>query len=313
MMHSLNFAKQSLSISTFVSARTLRGKYVGDSFDDFRLAFEWALLDSDMNINLTDLYLTDRYGYGCCVRPETGSKPFVTAADLFLYRDADATQFSFEEISYWEAQHLLKRIQQDMVKNDDEQKRLDMIFCKPQGYQYNYIASLQKTTYPKPKTITEWYTIKRALEMEHGKLWNIEDQVKRIVETMKKPEKTVGTGASLYIYKGKTSCHLQNHLLVPATAVLHDEYDQEIELDVEYCPQCKRYMLNFVSFESYRERYGVLIGKLRIKANTGSKVVRLTRTAVFGPQRPRVAFDRFGSSDAQPVGEAAYKPLLGAN
>lgn len=246
-----------------------KGKYVGDSLDDFRLAFEWALLDSDMNINLTDLYLTDRYGYGYCVRPETGPKQFVTAADLFLYRDADATQLPFEEITYWEAQHLLKCIQQDMEKNEDEQRSLDMTFCKPQGYQYNYIVSLQKTTYPKPKTIAEWYTIKRALELERGELWNIEDQVKRIVETMKKPEKTVGTGASLYIYKGKTSCHQQNHHLVPATAILHDEYDQEIELDVEYCPQCKRYMLNFVSFESYRERYGVLIGKLRMISSNG--------------------------------------------
>lgn len=254
----------------FCERPDIKGKYVGDSLDDFRLAFEWALLDSDMYVNLTDLYLLDRYGYGYCVRPDTGSKQFVTDSDLFLYREADAIQLPIEEISYWEAHHLLKRIQQDMEKNEDEQKRLDTAFCKPQGYQYNYIASLQKTTYSKPKTIAEWYTIKRALELEHGKLWYIEDQVKRIVETMKKPEKTVGTGASLYIYKGKTLCHQQNHLLVPATAVLHDEYDQEIELDVEYCPQCKRYMLNFVSFESYRERYGVLIGKLRMVSSNGA-------------------------------------------
>ena len=86
-------------------------------------------------------------------------------------------------------------------------------------------------------------------------------------------DKTVGTGASLHIYRGRTACHQHNHHLVPATAVLNDEYDQEIELDVEYCPQCKRYMMNYVSFESYRERYGVLIGKLRrISTNeTGSE------------------------------------------
>ena len=189
---------------------------------------EWALLDSDMNINLIDLYLTDRYGYGYCVRPETGPKQFVIDSDLYLYRDADATQLPFEEISYWEAQHLLKRIRHDIEKNEDEQKRLDTAFCKPQGYQYNYIVSLQKTTYKAPKSVAEWYTIKRALEAEYGKLWSVEDQVKRIVETMKKPEKTVDTGATLYIYKGKTSCHQQNHHLVPATAVLHDEHDQEI-------------------------------------------------------------------------------------
>lgn len=40
-----------------------------------------------------------------------------------------------------------------------------------------------------------------------------------------------------------------------------------------------------------------------------NQVTQPAGTAVFGPQRPRVALDRLGSSDAQPVGEAAYKPF----
>ena len=254
----------------FCECPDAKGKYIGDSLDDYRLAFEWALLDSDMYFNLTTLYLEDRYGYGYWIRPNTRSTSHVTSSDLFLYRKEDKIQLPYEEISYWEAKHLLKQIQQDMEKNESEQKRLDTMFCKLKEYKYNHIVSLQMTTYKAPETTAEWYTIKRALEAEHEKLWMVEDKVKRIVETMKRPDKTVGTGASLYIYRGRTACHQHNHYLVPATAVLNDEYDQEIELDVEYCPQCKRYMMNYVSFESYRERYGVLIGKLRMISTNGT-------------------------------------------
>lgn len=247
------------------------GKYVSDSLDDFRLAFEYSIVEHDENINMRDEYLDDRYGYAVCVRPETPQKRWVTSEDLHIIRfERTPTDLHSVEASYWEVQQLLKSIQQDMKHNADEQVRLDAEFCNPKQSNHSYLASLQKTTYDRPRSIAEWYSIKRALEVEAGNLWSVEDVVERIFETMTKPKDRVGFGATLFIYKGKVLCHKQKHPLVPATAMLHDELDREVELDVEYCPKCKRYMLNYISYEQYREQYGLLIGKLRMISSNGA-------------------------------------------
>lgn len=66
------------------------------------------------------------------------------------------------------------------------------------------------------------------------------------------------------ISKGRILCHQQKHPVAPATPILHDGYDRELQLNVVYCPKCKRYMLNHISFEHYRKINGILIGKLRM-------------------------------------------------
>lgn len=245
--------------------------YVCDSLDDFRLAFERSILENDEQVNLCDEYLRDRYGYYVSVRLNSPAKKWITSSDLCIYRVEDSKQSPVrEEISYWEVRQLLSRIQQDMNHNADEQSRLDTDFCKSKNSHLNYILSLQQSTYKTPKNIAEWYTIKRALEVEKERLSCLELDVKSIFEGMKKPEHTAGSGTSLYIYKGKIVCHYQNHPIVPATAILQNKYDKEIQIDIEYCPKCKRYMINHTSFEHYRERYGILIGKLRMITSNGA-------------------------------------------
>lgn len=245
--------------------------YVCDSLDDFRLAFELSILESDEHVNLSNLYLMDRYGYYICGRPNILQKKWITSSDLCIYRAEDLHQSPVcEEISYWEARQLLSRIQQDMKHNADEQTHLDADFCKSKNSHLNSISSLQKSTYKSPKNIAEWYTIKRALEVEGERLFCLEHEIKGIFEGMKKPENTAGSAASLYIYKGKIVCHHQKHPIVPATAILQNKYDKEIQIDIEYCPKCKRYMINHTSFEHYRERYGILIGKLRMITSNGA-------------------------------------------
>jgi len=157
-----------------------------------------------------------------------------------------------------------------MELNADELKRLDEMVSKTKKNSRGYIDSLQKTIYGRPKNIAEWYTMKRALEVEAGHLWSAEDQISRIFETMDKPTDGVGFGATLFIYKGKVLCHTHKHSLVPATALIHDDQDREIELDVEFCPSCKRYMLNYTSYEQYRERHGLLIAKLKMISGNGA-------------------------------------------
>lgn len=71
----------------------------------------------------------------------------------------------------------------------------------------------------------------------------------------------------LYIYKGNIRCHRDAHSIIQSTAVLHNKTDNEIELNVEYCKECKKFILEYTLFEQYRNRYGALIGNFRIAAN----------------------------------------------
>ena len=71
----------------------------------------------------------------------------------------------------------------------------------------------------------------------------------------------------LYIYKGNIRCHKNNHHIIQATAILHNKTDDEIKLNVEYCSECDKYLLEYTLFEQYRNRYGVLIGNLRMVTN----------------------------------------------
>lgn len=162
---------------------------------------------------------------------------------------------------------LINKVRCDMRKNSEEQNLLNDILCKSKNA--SYLNTYRKTIYGRPKSAAEWYSMKRAFEREYEYLWVIEDKVSQILETMDKPDDGVGYGATLFICKGSVLCHKNKHPLVPATAIIHDKKDREIELDVEYCPICKRYMLNFTSNEQYRERYGVLIGKMKMISSNG--------------------------------------------
>lgn len=66
----------------------------------------------------------------------------------------------------------------------------------------------------------------------------------------------------LYVHKGTIICQRDNHNVVTATAVLLGKNDQTIELTVNYCKDCKRFFINYISYEAYRNKYGVLIGNI---------------------------------------------------
>ena len=71
----------------------------------------------------------------------------------------------------------------------------------------------------------------------------------------------------LYIYKGTIKCHRDHHKILQATAVLRNEKDEEVKLNVEYCCKCDKFFLEYSLYEQYRERYGAIIGNLRIAKN----------------------------------------------
>lgn len=74
-------------------------------------------------------------------------------------------------------------------------------------------------------------------------------------------------GEILYIYKGNIRCHRYAHQMIQVTAVLHSKTDDEIQLNVEYCTECKKFILDYTVFEQYRNRYGALVGNFRMVIN----------------------------------------------
>jgi bifunctional DNA-binding transcriptional regulator/antitoxin component of YhaV-PrlF toxin-antitoxin module len=71
----------------------------------------------------------------------------------------------------------------------------------------------------------------------------------------------------LYVYKGHIRCHKNNHNLISATAIVRNKYDEEVTLNVEYCKDCHKLLLDYNSFDEYRDRYKILIGNFRLVTN----------------------------------------------
>jgi len=75
-------------------------------------------------------------------------------------------------------------------------------------------------------------------------------------------------GEILYIYNKNTSCHVNKHQLVSATAILIGKSDSHIELNVEYCPTCHKFYMSYTIYEHYLKKYGFLLGNLRMYSDS---------------------------------------------
>ena len=71
----------------------------------------------------------------------------------------------------------------------------------------------------------------------------------------------------LYVYKGNITCNKNKHNVISATAIVHNKYDKEIELNVDYCIDCNRLLLNYNLYKLYNERFHGLIGNFRLIEN----------------------------------------------
>lgn len=74
----------------------------------------------------------------------------------------------------------------------------------------------------------------------------------------------------LYIHKNHIKCQRDNHHIVSATAILTGLNHREISLNVNYCKKCKMFFMNYTTYEMYREKYGVLLGHLRMDSYSES-------------------------------------------
>lgn len=120
-----------------------------------------------------------------------------------------------------------------------EQKNKTAQILKDEKRDRNDISRLRGRT-PKAKQIDE-------PEQEEASIWE--------------------NNSVLYIYKGNIRCHRFGHNIIQATAVLHNKTDVKFELNVEYCTDCEKFILEYTIFEEYRKNFGNLIGNFRLVTN----------------------------------------------
>ena len=72
-------------------------------------------------------------------------------------------------------------------------------------------------------------------------------------------------GDVLYIYKARNRCEMKEHKIIATTAVLIGKNNAPIELSVNYCQDCKKFFINYISYEQYRKKYGILIGNIVLR------------------------------------------------
>ncbi len=88
---------------------------------------------------------------------------------------------------------------------------------------------------------------------------------KHIICSDVKPKECLWNDDSvLYVYKGQTSCHTRHHQMESTTAIFTGRNNIDIKLNVEYCKDCGKFYVSYSVYERYREKYGMLLGKIRM-------------------------------------------------
>ena len=88
----------------------------------------------------------------------------------------------------------------------------------------------------------------------------------------------------LYIYKGRTSCHTRSHSMEQATAIFTGRNDSDIKLNVEHCKDCGKFYMSYSVYESYREKHGILLGKIKMDSSSATGIQDIVLSE-FSPLR----------------------------
>lgn len=72
---------------------------------------------------------------------------------------------------------------------------------------------------------------------------------------------------TLYVHKGTIVCKKNNHCTENATAILMNTSGKDIELNVSYCCECKKFFISYSTYRHYREKYGPILGNIKMTQN----------------------------------------------
>lgn len=113
-----------------------------------------------------------------------------------------------------------------------------------------------------------WITNQIALEREAELLCEVYEIVADVLETgVHVGVYTSFPDDTLYIHKGKIVCERECHRIEQATAILRDRDGKDIKLNVSHCLDCEKFFLHYNIYQHYREKYGTILGNIRMIKN----------------------------------------------
>ena len=68
---------------------------------------------------------------------------------------------------------------------------------------------------------------------------------------------------TLYVFKGTSACVRKGHQLEAATGILATLYGMPVEVNVNYCPQCRKYFIGAGEYQRYRNLLGPVVGNFK--------------------------------------------------
>lgn len=132
------------------------------------------------------------------------------------------------------------------------------IFSKDRNLDVDVLSNLVFYIDGEPEVIES--EAKNAFQPTHANKETINTDV--VVPQIKKNSPEWSASSTLYVHKGTIRCQRESHDVIQATAVLVGRNESNIQLSVNYCRDCDKFFINYVSYEEYRKRYGFLIGNI---------------------------------------------------
>ena len=180
----------------------------------------------------------------------------------------DAEKKEFRKISKHEISQLYSLMDTD----------LDNLYEKIKEHYKKYPSRLWRNSFEISERIgfmaglteleREWFSETYYLSLELDWLETCYYEVEEIFErgfhdtiVQSFPEET------LYVYKGRITCERNHHPIEQATAVLMDNNGNDIELNVNHCKSCQKFFMDYTVYQHYREKYGVILGDIRMLPN----------------------------------------------
>ena len=217
------------------------------TLDEFRLAVEMVLANM-----CEDWYLDLRYNVRIVTGPE---------GDRVMRYDLDKE--TMVPLARQEESELLSSIVRDM---DNLAKRMEQYCANPPK-----VLGAKSTRQEYIETINmqeNWLREYIVLEREQTLLDDCYQNVEYTIQTndidddcQHVPDDT------LYIHKGKIVCQRNHHRISQATAVLMNRDGKDIQLNVNHCEDCKKFFLDYNTYQRYREKYGLILGNIRMVKN----------------------------------------------
>ena len=193
-----------------------------ETLEEYRMNIEESLADRD-----SSWYLDLRYNFSICFSADDDEHK----ENLYYY---DREKESLNIANAKQIMFLWQRITADIASARSNLSETEDVVYNTPSVSYTYIDRI------------EALDVIRMLRKELLYLEECFDMVEPYYNEIKDNKLLVcEKGEILYVYAGNIICHKHKHNIVQATALCYDRNDNEVDLNVEYCTDCNKYLLEY--------------------------------------------------------------------